>query len=127
MSTFQALALILATSLFGLHLILIMGKMTETQSHIILTGVYNGVSLSTEHREMVVWTYYWSTMIAAMLTQVLLAVDFVLIGKNVAEPAVQLLAYVSAGVFCAGTLLWLAATIFGLIQFTSVLRKTRKA
>jgi hypothetical protein len=126
MSTFQALTLILATVIFGGFLLQVLSKMAETQSHTIVIGVYNGVPLSTEHRKMMLWNYYLPTGNSGVITSVFLGIVLAQIGKNVAEPTVQLFAYGAAGVLGLNAFLWLAGTISGVIYFTSVLRKTTR-
>lgn len=57
---------------------------------------------------------------------IFLGIVLVQIGKNVAEPTVQLFAYVAAGAAGVNSLLWLVGTISGIIHLNSVLRKTTR-
>jgi hypothetical protein len=126
MSTFQALALILGTMAFGIHVIMGISKMVESTSLVIVTGVHKGLPLSTEYRWMMLWNFYTPTLLTGAALAAGGAFALAQVGKNVADPTVRTLAFVCAGGASLSSLLWVLGGINGVLYIASVLRKATR-
>jgi hypothetical protein len=127
MSTFQAIALILVTMISGIHVGMGITRVAWETAHAIVIGVYQGLPLSIEHRWLILWNFYVSTMLTGASLAGAAALAFVQVGKHVADPALRNLAYLLAGGWSLISLLWLLGGINGVIYMVSVLRKTKRA
>jgi hypothetical protein len=127
MSNFHALSLTLATGLAAVYIQLALQRMAEANSQRILTGSFDGVRITLQHRRMLLYTFHISTVGTAAGLALVVAVGLVQIGKNVDDEELRLFAYICAGAAGASSLLWSLGSIPGIAYMASVLKAERRA
>jgi hypothetical protein len=125
MSVFEALALIIGTLVFGIYVIMNVARMVESMVHVITTGVENALPLSVEHRWMLLWNFYVSTVLTGAAFAAAMALALAQVPGNVADPRVRTLAYVVTLVWSIASVLWVLGGINGFVYMAHVLRKAR--
>lgn len=106
MSDLQAIGLITAVILFGLFLYLYLDKWLEERVDTIVTGVVRGVTVSFEHRRMLLQTRLKFLVVIQIFLQTLVCLALWLLGRTVRTDAVALYAYLGSFFFFTGALAW---------------------
>jgi hypothetical protein len=126
MSSLSAITLLLATVLAAVFVIMWVTKMANAQRDAIVTGVQQGVPLSTQHR----WIIFSNDWIAAKYSMaglsLILAFAYTRAGQSVGEGDVQLVAFLCAAFAAFSALFLLVLGTSDLIFCVSVLRRAER-
>ena len=125
MSVFESLAVILGALVFGIYVIIEVTKVVQSMVHVIVTGVEHTLSLSVEHRWMLLWNFYVSSVLTGAAFAAALALALAHVARNAPDPGIRMLAYVVTLIWSIASVLWLLAGINGFVYMASILRKAR--
>jgi hypothetical protein len=126
MSSLSAITLLLATVLAAVFVIMWVTKMANAQRDAIVTGVQQGVPLSTQHR----WIIFSNDWIAAKYSMaglsLILAFAYMRAGQSVGEGDVRLVTFLCAAFAAFSALFLLVLGTSDLIFCVSVLRRAER-
>jgi len=123
MSSFQALALILGATIFGVYVLGVLQKECRAISLALQSGVEDGVPITPAYRWTILWSFYVPALMYGFSLATVGAFGFVQVGMNVADPKIRMLAYLCAGGAGLSSIFWALGGLNGVIYASSILRK----
>ena len=123
MSNLNALALIIATFVFGTFLIAYLTKLQNKAASEVIIGTLLGVPLRTEIRWTWLFQVFLGWAVAIMVTDFFLMFAFFKIAANV-EEGLQTLAYLGAAIAGFG---FVTQLLFGTAAFFNIASRLRQA
>lgn len=126
MSNLNDLALIIATFISGIFLVVYVTKHQNEAGNDVLLGVVRGVPISTETRWILLFQVFVSMAGAILLVDFFLTFAFLKIAGRVVED-LRWLAYLGAGIAGLGFVLQLAFGTSAFFKYASILRRTTRA
>ena len=125
MSNLNAIGLILATTIIAYVVIIYTSNALSKHVDIVVTGVAEGVPMSTKHRHLKLSHMYISQWGAVVGIAIILAFGFVQIAGSVTDSGVRTLAYLVAGLAAFTAVQWLVLGASYLVYCFQVLRQAR--
>ena len=125
MSNLSAIGLILSTAIIGYVVIIYASNALSKHVDIVVTGVAEGVPMSTKHRHLKLSHMYVSQLGALVGIAMILAFGFVKIADSVTDSGVRTLAYLVAGLAAFAAVQWFVLGISYLIYCLQVLRQAQ--
>ena len=108
MSDLEATGLITAVILGGTFLYFYVDRWMEERVDAIVTGVIRGVTVSVEHRRMLLQTRVKFLIVIIVFLLALVSCGLWLMGRAVSAQGVALYAYLGSFLFLSGALAWSA-------------------
>lgn len=124
MSSFQAIAIMVAMMTANMASYFVLQRWMYLRSDVIIGGVFGGIPVSTQHRWFILH-HSWVTAIAAQVGfQAIMAIAFIVISGTVDAGRVQLFAYLNAFVLLlTGVLGTAAQALVSYNRLKSILRE----
>ena len=124
MSNLNAIGMILAILIAGAFVMAYTTHIIHLRSDAITTGIARGVSLSIKERWMILFHDWMPAAFGVAVFGLLIAFDQMEIAKNVAEPGIQMLAWLSAALAGFASMSWF---ILGISYFVNLALMLREA
>lgn len=91
-----------------------------------MTGVDNGLPVSVEHRRIVLWNFYVPNGAMIVALAAVSAAALAQVGRNVADPVVQALAYITGGGAGLVAFSWTFGTAIGVTYMVPILKSSTR-
>jgi hypothetical protein len=123
MSDVATAGMILALAVLALSYYFFLDKWIQNRVAAILTGVLEGVSISTKDRRMLLRTSWLGCIAGGIGSFLVIAIMWVLIGRQVANEDLRQLAFFSAFFALIGVMNWVYQAVVQFPYLVSVLRQ----
>jgi hypothetical protein len=123
MSDVATAGMILALTVLALLFFFFLDKWIQNRVAAILTGVLEGVSISTKDRRMLLRTSWLASITAGIGSFLVIAIIWVLIGRQVANEDLRQLAFLNAFFAVIGVMSWVYQAIVQFPYLVSILRQ----
>jgi hypothetical protein len=123
MSTFAALAMMVALMIANALVFILMDAWVQNRSDAIVSGVIRGVPVSVRHRRYLLQTRFLIHGATLITIEGCLLIGWMLIGRNAGVEELKLIAYLVAFVNATGAFGWTLLFPFWYLHLASVLRQ----
>lgn len=124
LTALMAMAFLLVAAMFFYFWLI---KMVNRIGYIVLTGVLDGIPISTTARSAMLIQQWVPYQVAPIFLGVFLAFAAIEVAAQVGDTTVRTLMYFSAFMFAAMAVSAFANTVSGFIQYRIVLRRARRS
>jgi len=124
MSSFQALAMIMAIIVANMPIYFVVERSMQERAHAVISGVFRGVPISLQHRWFM-FQHSWVPSVAGLIGfESIVAMGFIVIGRHAETEEVKLFAYLNGFVLLVGPVLGgLGQGMLSYSRLRSVLRQ----
>ena len=123
MSTFTAIAIMVALAFVQRFLYGFDDRWIQNRRDAIISGVIGGRSASTQDRWTLVYTGWTGALAGAVGVQVALSLGWIILGQSIDQQELQLFAYVGVFMTWIGVFNWLYQGVVSYMRFKSLLRE----
>jgi hypothetical protein len=125
MSDLNVIGMILAILIAGTFVMSYSTHIIHLRSDVITTGIARGVALSIKERWMILFHDWMPAAFGVAVFGLILAFGQMEIAKNVVEPGVQLLAWLSAALAGFASMFWFILGISYFVNLVLILREAK--
>ena len=123
MSTFTAIAIMVALALVQRFLYGFDDRWIQNRRDAIVSGVIGGRPASTQDRWTLVYTGWWGALAGTVGVQIGLSLGWIVLGQSIDQKELQLFAYVAVFMTWIGVFNWLYQGVVSYMRFKSLLRQ----
>ena len=123
MSISAALALIAASTFFGIFVYFYIAKLADDTAAEIVMGVIRGIPISKTHRWTLLYQNWFGYLSGGVVCGIFSGILNIRIAAIVTDENVKSVAYVAAVIGFGGAAFWVASAVSEFIYYRSVIKK----